>query len=218
MVFTATTIAGTLLSQRCAAESTELEAQTVLQMLRQGNQRFVMGQTLHSHQASSWRMHLAEGQMPIATVLGCSDSRVPPELVFDQGLGDLFVVRVAGNVFEPTVQGSISYAVEHLRTKLLVVLGHEKCGAVTAALAGLRSKDEEPNDVVRLLKLVEPSLTEIDRNSDPSAQVANGIEANVRYQIKQINTSDLGQRMMKKHNVTVAGGVYELNTGRVRFL
>lgn len=112
MVLTATTIAGTLLSQRCVAKSTELESKTVLQFLLQGNQRFVMGQTHHSHQASSWRIHFAEGQVPIATVLGCSDSRVPPELAFDQALGDLFMVRIAGNVFEPGVQGNVRYAVE----------------------------------------------------------------------------------------------------------
>ena len=124
-----------------------------LSRLRAGNARFAAGQTRHAHESADWRKHLVGDQKPFATVLGCSDSRVPPELVFDQGFGDLFVVRVAGNVIAADVVGSLAYAALHLGTPLFVVLGHGTCGAVTAALDARLKKAKEPERIEVLLKL-----------------------------------------------------------------
>jgi len=188
-----------------APESEQMspECKEALGLLKAGNQRFANGQTRHSHEAAQWRRHLVEGQRPIATILGCSDSRVPPELVFDQGFGDLFVVRVAGNVIDPAVFGTIGYAVEHLKTVLFVVLGHQKCGAVTAALDGVLRKAVEAQGIEGLLKYIKPAIAAID----PALPVA-----------QQMAETPEGQRALRDKRIAIAGGVYELETGRVRFL
>lgn len=193
-------------------------AQEALERLKSGNKRFVNGETRHAHQASAWRKHLVGGQQPIATILGCSDSRVPPELVFDQGFGDLFVIRVAGNVIEPAVFGSIGYAVEHLKTVLLVVLGHQKCGAVTAAIDGVFRKAKEPQGIEGLLKYVKPAIKDIDPKLSASEQVERGVLANVRFAMNQLAETPEGKRALREGRIAIAGGVYELETGAVRFL
>ena len=116
------------------------EAAKALTWLKQGNVRFVSGRLRHAHHAVNWRKHLEGSQQPFATILACSDSRVPPELVFDQGFGDLFVIRVAGNIVATDVLGSLQYATRHLHTPLVVVMGHESCGAVTAAVDALEGR------------------------------------------------------------------------------
>src|SRR5215510_4278107 len=118
-----------------------------LARLKAGNARFAAGKTRHAHESADWRKHLIGEQKPFATVLGCSDSRVPPELVFDQGFGDLFVVRVAGNVIAADVVASLAYAAVHLGTSLFVVMGHSGCGAVTAGLDALLKKAKEPERI-----------------------------------------------------------------------
>ena len=130
--------AGVVLATGVAAgvePSVVMDAKQAFRQLVEGNERFAAGKPEHPHEVRSWRDRLKEGQKPFATIIACSDSRVPPELVFDQGFGDLFMIRVAGNILSPGVVGSIEYAADHLGTPLLVVLGHEGCGAVTAALA-----------------------------------------------------------------------------------
>jgi carbonic anhydrase len=189
-----------------------------LDQLIAGNRRFVAGQTQHAHQAAAWRTHLVQGQQPIATILGCSDSRVPPELVFDQGFGDLFVVRVAGNIIEPAVFGSIEYSVVHLQTSLLVVLGHQQCGAVTAALDELRRNMQDQPGIEALLNYVKPSLKNIDPTLPRTKQIEIGVEANVRRATAQIAASPEGKRAIKEGRQHVVGAVYELTTGHVRFL
>ena len=193
-------------------------AKEALEVLIAGNRRFVVGRTQHAHEAAAWRSHLVQSQQPIATILGCSDSRVPPELVFDQGFGDLFVVRVAGNIIEPAVFGTIGYAVEHLRTSLLVVLGHQQCGAVTAALDGLRQNVEDQPGIEALLKYVKPSLKDIDPTLPRAKQIELGVEANVRRTTKQIVASPEAKRAISEGRHEVVGAVYDLQTGRVRFL
>ena len=115
-------------------------AAQALEWLKEGNLRFASSRPRHAHEAASWRKHLKSGQQPFATILGCADSRVPPELVFDQGFGELFVIRVAGNIVSTDVLGSLQYAVRHLHTPLVVVMGHESCGAVTAAVDALEGR------------------------------------------------------------------------------
>jgi carbonic anhydrase len=143
---------------------------------------------------------------------------VPPELVFDQGFGDLFVVRVAGNIVDPATLGSIDYAVEHLKTPLLVVLGHEQCGAVTAALEELRKDVSDSAGIDALLDFVKPSLTTIDPELSMTKQVALGVEANVRRAVEQLTGTEAGVSEVEASKVAIVGAVYELKSGRVRFL
>src|SRR5262249_53709787 len=136
--------------------------QEALALLREGNQRFIQGRSLHSTISKQVFVSLCESQLLFAVILGCSDSRVPPELVFDQGFGDLFVIRLAGNLIAPGVAGSIQYAYQHLGTSLLVVLGHKGCGAVKAALDAKFSRAKHPERIRQLVQLIEPGLEQID--------------------------------------------------------
>ena len=140
------------------------DAAAALVQLKQGNTRFVSGKLRHAHEAASWRKHLKVGQQPFATILACSDSRVPPELVFDQGFGDLFVIRVAGNIVAVDVLGSLQYAILHLKTPLIVVMGHEGCGAVTAAVDALEGGGTEPRFIAALVAAIEPGLAHLPPN------------------------------------------------------
>lgn len=134
-------ITGAIRNPAPVIEATE----RALERLQFCNEHFREGHFLHRHESVGWRTYLMEGQQPFATLLGCADSRIPPELIFDQGFGDLFVIRVAGNVIGEEVAGSLQYAVHHMRTPMLVVLGHEGCGAVTAAVQALRGRHDEPH-------------------------------------------------------------------------
>src|SRR5262245_27510236 len=165
-------------------ESFPKDPPEALARLKAGNARFADGKTRHAHQSADWRKHLVGEQKPFATVLGCSDSRVPPELVFDQGFGDLFVVRVAGNVIAADVVASMAYAAFHLRTPLFVVMGHAGCGAVTAALDAKLKKAKEPERIEVLVKLIEPGLKDLDINAAYPAALAAAVEANVRWSVR----------------------------------
>jgi carbonic anhydrase len=186
--------------------------------LKEGNQRFVDGQTRHAHQSADWRKHLVGGQQPFATILGCSDSRAPIELVFDQGFGDLFVVRVAGNVIALDVVGSIEYAVAHLGTPLVVVVGHQGCGAVTAAVEALTKPTDELPAIKALVELIEPGLPKTLPGDSQEQQIEAAVEANVRWSIKQLARVPEVEKMLAAGRLTVLGAVYELSSGRVRFL
>src|SRR5262245_6203977 len=142
-------------------------ADEVLARLRDGNDRFVNGRARFPTVQKEILAQLAKGQQPYATILGCSDSRVPPELVFDAGFGELFIVRVAGNVISPEVMGTLQYAGVHLRTPLFVVLGHEGCGAVQAALAAKFDGRREASRIERLLANITPGLTGVSADADP---------------------------------------------------
>jgi carbonic anhydrase len=199
-----------------APKSDEKEAWTaerVLQELMAGNRRFVSGKPEHPHMTEDWLQRLTERQQPMATILSCSDSRVPLELLFDVGFGDLFVIRVAGNVVTRYGIGSMEYAQHHLRTPLYIVLGHEGCGAVTAAMLPKSKRDQEPKGVRQLLDLVHVGKV------DPKAKVAAAVEANARHSAKQLlelNSKEEGLQFHKDEMVVSA--VYELSTGRVRIL
>lgn len=195
----------------------------LLNRLIEGNGRFVREETTTAHEGANWRQHLVGGQQPFATILGCSDSRVPPELVFDQGFGDLFVVRLAGNVIDPDVIGSIQYAVGHLGTTLLVVLGHESCGAVTAALdlaesSAQGSAAQESPALQHLLAHIVPSISSVDRALPREARIAAAVEANVRHSCRQLHALVGRHCAEKAPHVTIVGAVYQLCTGEVRFL
>jgi carbonic anhydrase len=161
---------------------------------------------------------LAKGQNPFATVLGCSDSRVPPEFIFDAGLGELFVIRVAGNVFSPVIAGTLQYAGSHLETPLLVVLGHEGCGAIIAALATKHEGEQFRSRVQLLLTTIVPGLPEFDPSLSPEEQASRAVESNVRWTVRQILETPEVKARMAEGRTKIVGAVYEIETGRVRFL
>lgn len=194
------------------------DADAALKRLKAGNARFAEGKTRHVHASADWRKHLIGGQKPFAAILGCSDSRVPTELVFDQGFGDLFVVRVAGNVVADDVVGSIAYAALHLHTPLFVVLGHAGCGAVTAALDEKLKNAKEPGPIEALLKLIEPGLKDLDVKLAQPALLKAAVEANVRWSLRQLTEMPVARKAVEQHKCGFVGGVYDLQTGKVRFL
>ena len=160
---------------------------------------------------------MTTGQQPFTTILACSDSRVPPELVFDQGFGDLFVIRVAGNIIAQDVVGSIGYALQHLKTHLVVVVGHQGCGAVTAALEALDGKGEEPKYIANLLKHITPGIKDLDPKLSGDARVNAGVEANVRASMGLLSKIPEGRAFLENKDFRLVGAVYELGSGRVRF-
>ncbi len=193
-------------------------AEQALERLQLGNERFRAGHPLHRHQSAQWRHQLVKEQQPFATILGCADSRIPPELIFDQGFGDLFVIRVAGNVIGEEVAGSIQYAIYHLRTPLLVVLGHEWCGAVTAAVQALLGRHAEPHYIESLIGLIRPGLQGLNLRLDEPSRLNAAVEANVRWSVQQLADSPDGRRALTERRGMLVGAVYEINSGRVRLL
>ena len=189
-----------------------------LKRLTAGNKRFVAGEPLHNRSVKEVRQELVGGQEPFAAILGCSDSRVPPELVFDQGLGDLFVVRNAGNVIADDVLGSLQYADLHLKIQLLVVLGHENCGAVKAALDSLLKREQHPERIATLLQMVEPGLKDLDPKLTGAVQVTAAVEANVRWSMHQLAQLPEAKKALEEKRYEIVGAVYQLETGAVRFL
>jgi carbonic anhydrase len=193
-------------------------ADEALARLLAGNERFVREAVRKSGPPRESLAELARGQRPYATILGCSDSRVPPEWVFDAGLGELFVIRVAGNVFSPEVAGSLQYAGSHLETPLFMVLGHEGCGAVHAALESKYEGAQYGSRIQILLQSIIPVLPELDARLTPQEQLALAVEANVRSTVHLIVTSPEGQKRVAEGRMKIVGAVYELETGRVRLL
>jgi carbonic anhydrase len=167
---------------------------------------------------TKWRERFLVKQKPFATVLGCSDSRVAPELLFDQGFGELFVIRVAGNIVDSDVVGSIQYAVEHLDNKLIVVLGHQNCGAVTAALSPSDQTTDEPPELRKLLDRIRPAIAPVDRNQEREELITAAVEANVRASVEQLRQVPSIAAAVKTKNVKVLGAVYYIDSGKITFL
>ena len=186
------------------------DAEQALQLLKEGNAHFVKHRLKHPGQ-SARRMHeVEEGQHPFAVILGCADSRVPPEIIFDQGLGDLFVIRVAGAVPDDEVIGSIEYAVEHLHTPLVVVLGHEKCGAVTAAASGPAEQNHTRSFVNELKHYVDEAM------GQQGDLVHNAMCISVDRIVKQLRLSEpVLAPEVSKSKVRIVGAHYDLHTGKV---
>ncbi len=189
-----------------------------LQRLRDGNERFAAGTERVGHSRKEALAALVHEQRPFATILSCSDSRVPPELIFDAGLGDLFVVRVAGNVLSAEVAGSLQYAAVHLGTPAFVVLGHARCGAVQAALDQILHDTEHHSHIQILVDGILPGLRDVDLQLPPDDLVSTAVEANVRWTMHQIERTPEAAARLAEGNVVLAGGVYDLQSGRVRWL
>jgi carbonic anhydrase len=190
---------------------------SVLRALLAGNQRFVAGQPSAPRRRPEDFAGLAEGQNPVAVVVGCADSRVPPEIVFDQGVGDLFVVRVAGNVVSgagSTVKGSIEYAVAELGVSLIMVLGHSSCGAIKAALKHIEARDALPGSIKELVNLLQPTVARI--KGKPGDPLDNAIRANVQVGVNRLKTLDpVLAPAIKQSRLKVVAALYELRTGEV---
>jgi len=194
-----------------------ISADEALARLVEGNDRFVAGTARFPTVQKEILAALAKGQHPYATILGCSDSRVPPEFLFDVGFGELFIVRVAGNIVAPEVMGTLQYAGVHLQTPLFVVLGHEGCGAVQAALSVKDHDADHPERIALLLDNILPGLEGLD-GGPPGARMAAAVEANVRWSMHQLlETPEVRARMEEGH-YRLVGAVCQLTTGRVRFL
>jgi carbonic anhydrase len=199
------------------ASRLNLLANEGLKRLIEGNSRFKRGEARFPTVCKETLADLARGQQPFATILGCSDSRVPPELIFDANFGDLFIVRVAGNVISPEVMGSLQYAGAHLRTPLFVVLGHEGCGAVKAALEQKLDGVQHQSRIQILVDNILPGLSQISTLVSEQELLATAVEANVRWSLHQILETSEGQHAMKA-GARLVGAVYEIALGHVRFL
>ena len=193
-------------------------ADRALARLVAGNARFVGGTARFPTVQKQVLASLAKRQSPYATILGCSDSRVPPELIFDAGFGELFMVRVAGNVVLPAVAGSLQYAGVHLATPLFVVLGHDGCGAVEAALAAKLHAVRQKSRIEVIIQSMLPGLKEVDLTLPSEERLAAAVEANVRWSMRRISESPEGRARLAEGTAKLVGGIYELTTGRVRFL
>jgi carbonic anhydrase len=188
-------------------------ADSALQELRAGNIHHANHRYTHPHETQARQRELIAGQNPHAVILSCSDSRVPPEIIFDQGLGDLFTVRVAGNVAGVNELASIEYAVVHLHTPLLVVMGHQKCGAVSAAVEGGEAVGHLPD----LIKAIQPA---VDKAKGMQGDVIeNAVRTNVDMVVEQVRTSEpVLAPLVKQGKLRIVGAVYSLNTGKVTWL
>lgn len=194
-----------------------------LERLRAGNHRYASD--IHSRSAlasQARRMELTAGQAPFAVILGCSDSRVPVEIVFDQGLGDLFVIRVAGNIVAPSQVGSVEFAAEQYGTRLVVVLGHSRCGAILATLEQLkqsaRSHSRNLHSIVDRIRPSVESLLTTDLRLDPESLVRQAVRANIRASAGQLrHGSQYIEQMIERDGLLVVGAEYSLETGAVDF-
>jgi len=200
-----------------------ISAREALECLCEGNRRFVSGdQTLDTARSRMHRSELIAGQEPFAIILGCSDSRAPPELVFDQGLGDLFVIRGAGNIDAPSLVGSVEFAAERLGTRLVVVLGHSHCGAVLATLEELQHPSEDQSSNLRLIvDRIRPSVERLLTTAlkhDPEALALQAVRANVRHSADTLrHGSETLEQLIRSDGLLVVGAEYSMETGVVDF-
>jgi carbonic anhydrase len=199
-----------------------ISAQQALARLREGNRRFVTDARSDAVVSDARRREVAGGQEPFAIILGCSDSRVPAEIVFDQGVGDLFVIRVAGNIVASSQVGSVEFAAARYGTKLVVVLGHSQCGAIQATLEELQQpvSSQSPN-LRSIVDRVRPSVEALlatDLKHDPESLVREAVRANIRVSANHLrHGSEILERLIEREGLVVAGAEYSLETGAVTF-
>jgi len=193
-----------------------------LERLREGNRRFVAGTRDEGDNGHSRRRKLVSRQAPFAIILGCSDSRVPAEIVFDQGLGDLFVIRVAGNIVAPSQIGSVEFAAERYGTRLVVVLGHSSCGAVLATIEELQrpSEDQSRNlrSIVDRIRPAVEGLLATELSHDPKSLIPKAVRSNIRMSANQLrHGSEVLEQLILRQGLLVVGAEYSLDTGIVDF-
>src|ERR1019366_3297356 len=194
-----------------AVQKPAISAEQALKLLIEGNERFVAGKVEHPNQTPAQRAEVAKGQHPFAAVLACSDSRTPPEIIFDRGLGDILTVRVAGNVADQLVIESLDYSVKHLGVRLVMVLGHRRCGAVTAAVESYDNENVGP-----MLKELYPAVRA--SRGMPGDPVENAARENVKLVMKKLAASQELSAMVKSGELKIVGGTYDLDTGTIEML
>ncbi|WP_392535625.1 carbonic anhydrase [Nostoc sp. C117] len=207
-VFTAG-LSSNLLAAEKASPPNDITPDKALQELLEGNERFVQAKRRNPHQTHSRLVEVAKGQKPFASVLGCADSRVPSEIIFDQGLGDLFVCRVAGNIATAEEIGSLEFGSLVLGSKVIVVVGHERCGAVSAAIKGA----EVPGQIGTLLEAIKPSVE--SSKAEPGDKLENACKANILRQVAKLKSSPVLSKLIEEEKLKIAGAYYDLDTGKI---
>jgi carbonic anhydrase len=188
------------------------QAEQALRLLKEGNQRYRESRLAHPHQSAERRLEVSTAQHPFAQILACSDSRVSPEIIFDEGLGDLFVVRVAGNIVDDAVIGSLEYGAEHLHAPLIVVLGHKSCGAVTAAVQAPEVHDH----VLTLIDAILPAV--LSAKNQPGDAIQNAVRANVELTVERLRRSwPTLRRLDGSGAIRILGAIYDLESGEVEW-
>ena len=187
----------------------EITPEKALQELLDGNDRFVKSKRRNPNQTQSRLLEVAKSQKPFASILGCADSRVPSEIVFDQGLGDLFVCRIAGNIATPQQIGSLEFGSLVLGSKVIMVVGHERCGAVDAAIKGA----QVPGRIGSLLEAIKPSVESSKEQSGDKLE--NACKANILAQVEELKSSSVLSGLIKAEKLKIVGGYYDLDTGRI---
>ncbi len=200
-----------------ASEPAARTPDEALQLLAEGNDRFFGGRTRRDLLGANERRAQIIRQTPFAAILGCADSRVPVETVFDQGFGDLFVTRVAGNVACPASVGSVEFAVVHLKCRLVVVLGHEGCGAVEAALESAEALAAEPPNLRALIEAIRPAVEGLAPVRDRKARLREAVVSNVRLQVHRLRQNEVVARAEAAGQIRVVGAFYEIGSGAVDF-
>jgi carbonic anhydrase len=200
-----------------------LSPHAALERLREGNRRFATGELSHDTRPSHSKVAARADQAPFAIILGCSDSRVPAELVFGQGIGDLFVIRVAGNIIAPSLVGSVEFAASKFGTRLVVVLGHSGCGAIKATLESLRNPDaSRSSNLQSIVDRVRPAvqaLFDTDLRQDEQELVRQAVRANIRVSVGQLKSgSAILEDLILEDGLEVVGAEYSIETGVVAFL
>ena len=190
-----------------AVAQDDITPDRALQQLMEGNQRFVNGKRQNPHQDMARLTEIAKTQNPFAAILSCSDSRVPSEIIFDQGFGDLFICRVAGNIATPEEIGSLEFGTLVLGAKVIMVMGHERCGAVAATIKGA----QVPGQIASLLEAIKPAVK--NSESQTGDQLENAIKANVLLQIEKLKASPVISGLIKEEKLKIVGGYYDLDTG-----
>ena len=197
-----------------AIAKVSMTSEQALQELMAGNERFMAKKVTHPHQDTLRLQEVATGQNPFAAVLSCADSRVPVEIIFDQGLGDMFVVRIAGNVVTPEETGSLEFGTLVLGSKVLMVIGHESCGAVKAAMTG----DPVPGEIESVIDQIQPAITPYKGQQTDNESVKKAVEANVLFQMERLKASPVITKLIEDNQLKLVGAYYNLDDGKIFLL
>lgn len=196
--------------------TSKIAADEALDRLLEGNRRFAANRAIGPNRSESRRLEITKGQQPFAIILGCVDSRVPPELIFDQGLGDLFVIRSAGQVIDHAVLGSIEFGVIELGVPLIMVLGHSRCGAVTASVESIEKNLSGEGSIGVLIEAIKPAVHHAHGNGQ--SLIDEAAKINVKKEMERLNQSLVISSKLNKSELKIVGAFYHLDTGKVEIL
>jgi carbonic anhydrase len=196
-----------------APEAPITDADEVLQRLMEGNLRYSTNRATDLNESAVRRIEIAKAQRPFAAIFGCVDSRVPPEIIFDHGLGDLFVIRTAGHIIDRAVLGSIEFGIVELTIPLIMVLGHERCGAVKATIEAIEQHQDAPNQIDMLVDSIRPAVERA--RSQPGDLLENAVQANIELTVSRLKASPILAEAIQKGRLEVVGARYDLDTGTV---